>query len=240
MESLYIIIPAYNEAENIKNVIEHWYPVVEKYNGDGRSRLVIIDDGSKDNTLEIVKDEVRNKEYLEVINKENGGHGSSIFFGYHYALQENADWVFQTDSDGQTLAEEFDMFWENRTDYEVLIGKRCNRGDGFARKIIGFCVKCVVFAIFGEKVEDTNTPYRLMYHDALSKALEFVPKEYNLTNIALTAIFARMARREEIKMTFLPITFKPRQGGKNSINVPKIIKIGIKAIKDLKDISRSL
>ncbi len=92
MESLYIIIPAYNEAENIKNVIEHWYPVILKHNGDKRSRLVIIDDGSSDDTLEIVKDQVREKEYLEVITKENGGHGSSIFFGYHYALQENADW----------------------------------------------------------------------------------------------------------------------------------------------------
>ena len=51
---LYIIIPAYNEQENIKNVIEEWYPVIEKHNGNGQSRLVSIDDGSKDRTYELI------------------------------------------------------------------------------------------------------------------------------------------------------------------------------------------
>ena len=55
MNVLYIIIPAYNEEKNIKNVIVDWYPIVEKYNGNGKSRLVVIDDGSKDKTYEIMK-----------------------------------------------------------------------------------------------------------------------------------------------------------------------------------------
>ena len=47
---LYIIMPAYNEEENIQAVVETWYPIVEKYNGGGCSRLVLINDGSTDNT----------------------------------------------------------------------------------------------------------------------------------------------------------------------------------------------
>ena len=43
MDTLYIVIPAYNESENIKRTIEEWCPVVEKHNGGGASRLV---DGS--------------------------------------------------------------------------------------------------------------------------------------------------------------------------------------------------
>ena len=54
MEKLYIVIPAYNEEVMIKSVIDHWYPVVEKIGTE--SRLVIIDDGSKDKTYQIVKD----------------------------------------------------------------------------------------------------------------------------------------------------------------------------------------
>lgn len=239
-ESLYIIIPAYNEADSIRNVIEHWYPIVEKHNGNGKSRLVIIDDGSRDDTLEIVKNEVRKKEFLEVITKENGGHGSSIYFGYQYALQENADWIFQTDSDGQTMAEEFCEFWNARYDNDVIIGNRVNRGDGIARKIVGRTVRMVVRFIFGVSVKDTNTPYRLMHHKALEDAIRYVPKEYNLTNIALTSIFARMQRAGQIEMSFLPITFRPRQAGKNSINVIKIVRIGIKALADLRRIASSL
>lgn len=53
---LYIIIPAYNEEENIKSVINDWYPIIERYNGNnGLSRLVIIDDGSTDNTFAYIK-----------------------------------------------------------------------------------------------------------------------------------------------------------------------------------------
>ena len=50
MQSLYIVIPAYNEEENIEQVLEGWYPIVEKHRGNGCSRLVVIDDGSRDRT----------------------------------------------------------------------------------------------------------------------------------------------------------------------------------------------
>ena len=54
MEKLYVIIPAYNEGMNIEQCIDDWYPIVERHNGNGESRLVIINDGSKDNTYEIM------------------------------------------------------------------------------------------------------------------------------------------------------------------------------------------
>ena len=50
MDTLYIVIPAYNEEENIRQVINGWYPIIEKYNGNDKSKLVVIDDGSKDKT----------------------------------------------------------------------------------------------------------------------------------------------------------------------------------------------
>ena len=52
-DTLYIIIPAYNEQANILNVINQWYPVISAHSANGTSRLVIIDDGSKDNTYSI-------------------------------------------------------------------------------------------------------------------------------------------------------------------------------------------
>ena len=52
-DSLYIIMPAYNEEKNIGAVIEQWYPVVEKIGGD--SRLVVLNDGSKDGTYEKIR-----------------------------------------------------------------------------------------------------------------------------------------------------------------------------------------
>ena len=47
-----------------------------------------------------------------------------MLYAYHYALEQGADYVFQTDSDGQTLPEEFWPFWEQRKEYDMLIGNR--------------------------------------------------------------------------------------------------------------------
>ena len=52
METLYIVMPAYNEEENIKTVVEQWYPILE--GKSDASRLVIADSGSKDKTHDIL------------------------------------------------------------------------------------------------------------------------------------------------------------------------------------------
>ena len=55
MDKIYIVMPAYNEAENIEDTIEQWYPVVEKMSRDGvDATLCIANDGSRDNTFAIM------------------------------------------------------------------------------------------------------------------------------------------------------------------------------------------
>ena len=56
--------------------------------------------------------------------KENQGHGATILYGYRCAIAEGADYIFQTDSDGQTLPEEFWKLWEDRKKCGLLIGKQ--------------------------------------------------------------------------------------------------------------------
>ena len=110
MEKLYIVIPAYNEEMNITSVAREWHTVVETISED--SKLVIIDDGSKDSTYQVLTELSKELPQLEVITKKNSGHGATVLYGYRYALEQNADYIFQTDSDGQTLPEEFYGFWE--------------------------------------------------------------------------------------------------------------------------------
>ena len=73
MSSLYIVIPAYNESENIEKTIDQWYPVVERHNDEGNSRLVIINDGSKDNTYELLQKCAATRPLLVPLDKPNGG-----------------------------------------------------------------------------------------------------------------------------------------------------------------------
>lgn len=228
MDTLYIVVPAYNESENIENLINDWYPVIERHNGDGKSRLVVVNDGSKDNTYELLQEYAKTRPLLKPMTKPNGGHGSTVLYGYRYAIHKNADYIFQTDSDGQTNPDEFEQFWENRENYDAIIGNRVVRGDGKDRKMVENTVCLLLRIIFGVKVQDANAPFRLMKTELVAKYIKRLPKNYNLPNIMFTTFFTYY--NESVK--FFPITFKPRQGGTNSINIKRIVKIGAKALGD--------
>ena len=236
MDKLYIVVPAYNESENLDNLIRDWYPVIEKHNGDNDSRLVIINDGSKDNTYELLQEYAKTRPLIQPMTKQNGGHGSTVLFGYRYAIAEGADYIFQTDSDGQTNPDEFEQFWKNRKEYDAIIGNRIVRGDGKSRKFVENTVCILLRMIFGVKVQDANAPFRLMKADLVKKYIDRLSKEYNLPNIMFTTYFVYY--NEKVK--FIPITFKPRQAGSNTINIKKIIKIGWKALGDFRQFKKGM
>jgi len=233
---LYIVIPAYNEEENIEQCVNDWYPVVESYDGGGVSRLVIVNDGSKDRTYEKLIKLVETRPLLMPLNKVNGGHGSAVLYGYQYAVDQGADWIFQTDSDCQTDPAEFQAFWDAREEQEAVIGYRPDRGDGKDRKFVEGVVCFLLKMIFGVKVKDANAPFRLMRRELVTKYIQKLPKDFDLPNIMLTTYFVYYGHR----VLFLPISFKPRRKGKNSINPKKIIKIGWKAVGDFRRLRKDM
>jgi glycosyltransferases involved in cell wall biogenesis len=230
-EKLYIIIPAYNEKENIVKCVVDWYAVIEQF-GNDESRLVIVDDGSKDNTLDLLQELKKNHKQLIVLKKENGGHGSAVLYGYNYAIDQKADWVFQTDSDGQTNPKEFGDFWAKRTKYDALIGIRTARKDGLLRKSIEKVVCIMLFLFFGIRIKDANAPFRLMKSSTIKKYIKKLPKNFNIPNIMMTTYFVYFNE----SLCFLPISFKAREKGKNSVNLYKIFQIGWRAIGDFIDL----
>lgn len=236
MENLYIIIPAYNESDNIEALIDDWYPVVENHNTDGGSRLVVINDGSKDNTYELLQNLAKTRPLLNPLTKPNGGHGPTLIFGYNYAISHQADYIFQTDSDRQTNPDEFEAFWKLRKKYDAIIGARPHRQDGASRKCVEHVLLLILRLTFGVKIPDSNAPFRLMKRELLEKYLPKMPADFNLPNVMLTTYFAYF--KESIR--FREISFKPRQGGVNSINIKKIVKIGWKALKDFHKLKKHI
>lgn len=154
-DRLIIVIPAYNEEENIENVVAQWHPIVEKTGED--SRLFVINDGSTDRTQEEL-DHLQGKyPQLRTVKKENQGHGATILYGYRCAIAEGADYIFQTDSDGQTLPEEFWKLWADRKKCGLLIGSRKRRQDGWQRIFVTRVLRLVILVTFHCWVEDANT-----------------------------------------------------------------------------------
>ncbi len=234
MDSLYIIIPAYNEESNIETVAREWHRVAESTGAD--SRLVIINDGSRDNTLQILNGLKEELAQLVVLTKPNSGHGATLLYGYNYALEQGADYIFQTDSDGQTKSEEFYAFWDMRGEYDAIIGNRTHREDGISRVFVTKTLKVVLNMIFHLDVTDANTPFRLIRREAMERHINKIPKDFNLSNVMLTVCLIKYGER----VKFVPITFRPRQGGVNSINLKKIVKIGWHAVKDFSYIKKNM
>lgn len=234
MDKLYIIIPAYNEEANIKTVVNDWYPIIKKV-GNG-SKLVVIDDGSKDSTYRIMKELAADLEAFEPITKPNGGHGATVLYGYNYAIENGADYVFQTDSDGQTIPEEFWPFWELRDKYDMIIGNRKGRQDGLSRIFVTKTLKVVLWLCFHVSITDANTPFRLMKISTLKKHIRLIPENFNLSNVLISVIYAK----KKLAVKYMQVTFRPRQGGVNSINMKKIFRIGKKAFSDFRKMNQTI
>ena len=235
MDTLYIVMPAYNEEKNIESVVRSWYPVLKGKSES--SRLVIADSGSRDRTHEILE-QLRSGDFpqLEILHTDNQYHGPKVIALYKYAIANGADYIFQTDSDGQTDPEEFGAFWKARRKYAGIFGNRKVRGDGKDRAFVEKVVCALVLLYFGVKIPDANAPFRLMKAQTVAKYIDKMPEDYNLPNIMMTTYFAYY--REPT--AFRTISFKPRQAGVNSVNIPRIVKIGWNALGDFHKLKKDM
>lgn len=234
MDSLFIVMPAYNEGSNIEAVVRQWYPFLE--GKDDKSRLVIADGGSSDRTHGILVGLRQEFKKLEILSDTDRQHGPKVIALYDHAIKQGADYVFQTDSDGQTDPDEFEAFWQLRSQYDGIFGHRNVRGDGRSRALVEKVVCFLLRLYFGVDVPDANAPFRLMKVSVIKKYLYKLPKDYNLPNIMMTTYFAYYKE----KMIFKTISFQARQSGTNSINIPRIIKIGWKALSDFRVLKKEM
>lgn len=234
MNSVYVVMPAYNEEENMETVVRAWYPILE--GKSEKSRLVIADSGSVDKTHAILENLKKEFPKLEILSDTGKQHGPKVIALYKYAINQGADYIFQTDSDGQTNPDEFEAFWQMRTEYDAILGHRIIRGDGKSRAFVEHVVCFLLKLYFGVSVPDANAPFRLMKSEVVNKYINRFEEDYNLPNIMLTTWFAHYNE----KLTFKIVSFKPRQGGVNSINIPRIIKIGWKALGDFQSFKKGM
>lgn len=105
---------------------------------------------------------------LEILENTDRQHGPKVIALYAEAIKNGADYIFQTDSDGQTDPAEFDRFWELRGKYDGIFGRRNERGDGKARAVVENVVCALLRVYFGVRIPDANAPFRLMKAEVVS------------------------------------------------------------------------
>src|SRR6185295_10938227 len=118
---------------SIGGVVREWKETLGKVAPD--HCILILNDGSKDNTAQVLAELAAATPGVEIINKPNSGHGRTCIMGYNEAIRRGARWIFQIDSDGQCDPRYFADVWAKRDDYAAVYGKRVDRDDGAARKV---------------------------------------------------------------------------------------------------------
>ena len=224
-------MPVYNEQECITQVIEEWLPTFRQY-AKGFT-WCILNDGSKDNTAQILKDLAAEIPELKIIDKPNSGHGQTCVQGYKTAIENGAEWIFQIDSDGQCDPQYFEVFVAQVNQYKVQYGFRSNRQDGFKRWLVSRVVTWFVWAATGQWVRDANVPYRLMHSSTLSSVVNKIPADFYLANI-LVAVLQQKATR----IHWVNINFRERAGGEPSVKTFTFAKHGIKLYRQLRQATK--
>lgn len=156
-----VIIPTYNEAQNIGELIAK----VKSQN----FTVVVIDDGSTDDTGQIA----RQSGAIVLRNEQNQGKGASLIRGFKYALDNNFDAVLTMDGDGQHLPEDIPYFIRLAaySDSGIFIGNRMHKtGDmPLIRILTNRFMSWVISSVAKQKIPDTQCGFRLIKKEVIER-----------------------------------------------------------------------
>ena len=157
INSLSIIIPAYNEEALIESSLMHIQSGLESM--VNRYELIIVDDGSTDATGEIIERLAAKDCRIKIVRHgKNAGKGAALISGFKTAAM---DWILFTDADMQIDIAHLPDFLEHAGDSNAVIGYRKIRSDSVLRRWISAVYGRVASSLLGFRVHDAHCPFKL-------------------------------------------------------------------------------
>lgn len=194
-----LIIPAYNEATVIGGVLDAIPKTVETKNGNFPIKVVVVNDGSTDNTPAIVK----KSGAVLITHLINSGAGGATRTGLRYARDNGYQYVITMDADGQHSTEDFlklaESIVQDKSDF--IVGSRLINKEGMVwyRTIGNYGLNAITFVLFGVLVTDSQSGLKAMNHKAL-KHMDFSSSSY-----AFCSEMIWIAHRHGLKISEIPI-----------------------------------
>jgi dolichol-phosphate mannosyltransferase len=212
---LSVVMPAYNEEGSIEEAVRDVQRCVFSIVPD--SQLIVINDGSKDNTGKILDRLACEEHRIRVINRQNGGHGRAVRTGLDAA---EGEFIFQIDSDRQMPLDDFQKLWQAARSRDGAYGIRATRNDSRLRIALSAVLRLLIRLLYGVDVPDANVPCKLVRREAWLEAKNYIAEDSAIPSILLAIILAY--RGYDIET--IPWPHVERSSGKCSIRSWKLVK----------------
>jgi glycosyltransferase involved in cell wall biosynthesis len=225
MTKILFIIPAFNEEKSIIKTVQS----IKKFNSDWD--VIVINDGSKDSTEKLCRD---NKISIATLPM-NLGIGGAVQTGYKYALNNNYDIAIQFDGDGQhnvDYVQNIIKDIQNET-YDFIIGSRFIDGNrkGFIssrlRRIGIRLISLTIRILTGRKITDPTSGFRAANRKVIQTFADSYPIEFPEPE-SVTLLLKQKYRIKEV-----PVLMYDRQGGTSSIHTWKSVYYMINVLLSL-------
>ncbi len=215
---LSVFFPFWDEHENIENVVSSAISVVEKR--AVKWEIIMVDDGSTDDTLSIAKSLASKDPRLKVVaHKPNRGYGAALRAGFESAIY---DLVAFTDGDGQFDISEIDKFLDKIENADIVIGFRKKRSDKNLGKrlLLMNMLKIWDLLLFRFYFRDIDCGFKMFRKDAIHKISPLRSEGAMIT----TEILAK-AKRKKLRIMEVGVTHYPRtKGHQSGANFPVIVR----------------
>jgi len=210
---LSILLPAYNEADTIHDVVKAYYDeIVTKI----PSRIIVAEDGSDDETPQIVDSLRKEIPFILYSERARKGYAKGVGDGLKKCGE---DWVFFSDSDNQYFPTDFWKLWENRHGYDMIIGHKVKRDEGIHRIILSKGFNGLVGGLFGLNIKDGDCGFRLIR----KSVIDSVVNETNILKYSFWTEFTIRSTLKGFKVREVPINHANRKNGGTRIYAPSKI-----------------
>lgn len=220
MEKILLIIPAYNEEKNILNTVENIKKV------DDRLDYIVINDGSKDATLQVLEN--NNIKHINLI--QNLGIGGAVQAGYKYAYENKYDIAVQFDGDGQHDVKYVQKICEPiiQGKTNICIGSRyldnstSNFKSTFMRRVGKNIISMILKICIKVKITDPTSGFRATDKNIIKLFAEDYPTDYPEPESLVNVI------KENYKILEVPVSMNERKEGVSSIHAWKSVNYMLK------------
>lgn len=223
-EKISVLIPAFNEEEGIISTINETIKVLNEIGND--YEIIIIDDGSKDNTYKIVSENLSNFNGRVKIKRydKNIGKGHAIKYGFNFAT---GDYVLFLDADMDIHPNQINIFLDliRKHEADIVMGSKRHKDSivnyPLIRKIYSNIYYFLIKLLFGLPIKDTQTGFKLFRYSSLKNSLKKIVIKKYAFDLELLVV----SKIQKCKIIECPIILKPTRAYYDRIGFKAIMNI---------------